>query len=142
MNLSLDIYLNALSGSLREEVLPHVNHDQARSQLLAAIDTLDKLAGLTDWSPDLMAEQTGALAQTLTALSGPLGAEMAPAPADTPREDLARHEAAFDAVVDRLYDTPATADRAEVETILRDGLRKYLAAERSRISAANFSAMT
>ncbi|MEC7259445.1 MAG: hypothetical protein VXW58_16670, partial [Pseudomonadota bacterium] len=59
-----------------------------------------------------------------------------------PRDVLHRHEQAVDAAVQQLYDTPPGPDRARHEAILRDSLRQYLAAERSRIAAANFSAMT
>ena len=138
MTLALSLYFDAIRSSLKAEVLPHVQHEHARSQLLGALDVLDKLSALADWSPALQAEQNAALSQGLSELG------KTPETGDgDPAEALAGNEAAFARVIAAAFASGGDAALpAETEAIIQKSLRAYLAAERSRIAAANYSAMT
>ncbi|MWB78127.1 hypothetical protein GLS40_08840 [Pseudooceanicola sp. 216_PA32_1] len=135
MSLPLKLYLDAVRAALANEVLPHVAQDHARSQLLGAMDVIDKLTALADWSPELTAEQSAALAEGLA------GMGTAPVRDEDPRARLAAQEATLRAAIDSFY-AAAGQDDPTTEAAIRKTLQAYLAAERSRIAAANYSAMT
>ncbi|MFD2858062.1 hypothetical protein ACFSZS_29570 [Seohaeicola zhoushanensis] len=60
-----------------------------------------------------------------------------------PAEALAGNETAFARVIAAVFASGGDAALpAETEAIIHKSLRAYLAAERSRIAAANYSAMT
>jgi ssDNA-binding replication factor A large subunit len=61
MNAELQALLRAVVTTLREDVRPHVQDEQARIQLAAVFDVLGKLEGMTAWAPDALRQQAQAL---------------------------------------------------------------------------------
>jgi len=58
--LTVRDYLAAIGTALRDDVLAELTSEHARSQLLGAIEVLDKLQGLMEWSPEMRREQIAA----------------------------------------------------------------------------------
>lgn len=150
--LTIRDYLSAIRTALEDDVLAELASEHARSQLLGAIEVLDKLQGLMEWSPEMRREQIA----TLRAGSDRLRAETAGLPAPPPRPADAAGDAGLEASlgveashmgewVDWLH-----AHRGEIggertralEMLVRDVIQAALAAERRRISASDYSSMT
>lgn len=150
--LTIRDYLAAIGTALRDDVLAELTSEHARSQLLGAIEVLDKLQGLMEWSPEMRREQIAAL----RAGSDRLRAETAGIAGAPPRPADAAGDAGLEASLgaeaghmgewtDWLYAhrDALGADRARtLEMLVRDVIQAALAAERGRISASDYSSMT
>lgn len=150
--LKISDYLAAIRSALHDDVLSELKSEHARSQLLGAIEVLDKLQGLMEWAPDMLTEQAAALEAGSDRLRTEAGDRpdqpVKPAPAaDTGDvEDRVRAESGHMAEwVDWLYaqDGDLGAERLRaLELLVRDGVQAALAAERRRISSSDYSSMT
>jgi hypothetical protein len=159
MNQSLHALVGSIRRSLREEILPELASDHARSQLAGVLDILGKMESMVVWSPDVTREQLVLLDACIvdamtrieaTGLGGPAG--MKPASAVATHADQATLEAAlrdaeqrFARLTDWLFDAPQdlpAALRDELHALLRTTLRNTLKAQRRLVPSADFSAMT
>jgi hypothetical protein len=150
--LKISDYIAAIRSALQTDVQAELVSEHARSQLLGAIEVLDKLQGLMEWSPEMLVEQGVALRSG----SERLRAETR----DMPERPLRPHEnddvaepegrlrgdaAHMGEWVDWLYAhrDGLEADRFRaLEMLVRDVIQAALAAERRRISASDYSSMT
>lgn len=150
--LKISDYIAAIRSALQTDVQAELVSEHARSQLLGAIEVLDKLQGLMEWSPEMLLEQGAALrsgSERLRAETGDLP-EGPPKPHENdevavPEERLCREAAHMGEWVDWLYThrEGLDADRSRVlEMLVRDVIQAALAAERRRISASDYSSMT
>lgn len=158
MNQSLDALVGSMRRALREEILPELASDHARSQLAGVLDVLGKIASMVVWSPDVVREQIDLLDGCLTkavdrvaaaGLRGPSDlAPGAPQPADTHAAlliALVDAESRFDRLTDWVFSPAAeltTPLRAELHELLRATLRNTLKAQRRLVPSADFSSMT
>lgn len=143
--------------SLREDVLPELATDHARTQMAGVLDILDKMGRMLVWSPDGLHERLAcieegraAIAALATAAGGSLPAPAAQAPAPGPKQAdleqaLADGEQQLCALSDWLVDPAnglAPDVRAACDAQLRKTLRSVLLAERRQMPRADFNAMT
>jgi hypothetical protein len=154
MSLRLPELLSAIQEALRRDVMDELKTEHARSQVLATVDILEKLKALADWSPAVLEAQIAALDEGLRSLrveAQGLPDHPAPRPSRRPATsaDLEEIRAAslmeIDAWTEWFYgcrDGLEPARAVRLETLLRTVIRDYLAVERSRISAADYSSMT
>lgn len=158
MNQPLDALVGSMRRALREEILPEIASDHARSQLAGVLDVLGKIESMVVWSPDVVREQlelldaclaTAVHRITAAGLNPPAGlAPGAAAPAGTHAAlliALAESESRFDRLTDWLF-SPAAALAAPLHTelheLLRATLRNTLKAQRRLVPSADFSSMT
>jgi hypothetical protein len=145
-------YIAAIRSALQTDVQAELVSEHARSQLLGAIEVLDKLQGLMEWSPDMLVEQSAALRSGSERLRAetPDMPERPPRPHENtdvaePEERLRGEAAHMSEWIDWLYAhrDRLDADRSrELEMLVRDVIQAALAAERRRISASDYSSMT
>ncbi len=158
MNQSLEALMGSMRRALRDEILPELTSDHARSQLAGVLDVLGKVESMVVWSPDVTREQLelldACLAQaaariTAAGHTGPTG--MAPASPAKPATQaalqaaLADVEHRFARLTDWLFAPPAelTAPLVdELHDLLRTALRNTLKAQRRLVPNADFSSMT
>ena len=158
MNQSLDALMGSIRRALREEILPELESDHARSQLAGVLDVLGKIESMVVWSPDVTREQLELLEKcmaqaaariTAAGCAGPAG--IASAGASTPATQavlqaaLADAERRFALLTDWLFvaagDLPAPF-REELHDLLLTALRNTLKAQRRLVPTADFSSMT
>ena len=152
MNLTVQDYLDTICATLRANVLQEVGNQHARTQVLAAIDIIEKLSTLVDWSPELVAERLEALARGQQELAGIIRnsgvareSETTVFPANTDVPDTpAGRERAMNEWIDWLYRAGIedSQKRREIELKIRDTLQDYLSAERRRIAPTDYSSMS
>ncbi len=145
-------YIAAIRSALQTDVQSELVSEHARSQLLGAIEVLDKLQGLMEWSPEMLLEQSAALGSGSERLRAetrdmPEPPERAHENADVaePEERVRGDAAHMGEWVDWLYAHRGglDADRSRaLEMLVRDVIQAALAAERRRISASDYSSMT
>jgi hypothetical protein len=145
-------YTEAIRAALQRDVLGELSSEHARSQLLGAIDVLDKLEGLVEWSPEMLDEQIAALSAGSARLSAQTHGLPGPRPAGTDAVDPGSPEGRLGVEaglvrdwVDWLYAHRAELDpetSRALERVIRDVIQATLAAERRRIQASNYSSMT
>lgn len=153
MNQSLDALMGSIGRALREEILPELQSDHARSQLAGVLDVLGKVQHMVVWSPDVVREQLDlledCLAQAVARIAAagetaPAGlVPAAPRPSATQadlRRALADAERRFARLTDWLFASPG--ERAELHELLRTALRNTLKAQRRLVPSADFSSMT
>lgn len=158
MNQSLEALMGSMRRALREEILPELTSDHARSQLAGVLDVLGKVESMVVWSPDVTREQLELLDACLAQASariaaaghtGPTG--IAPAPPAEPATPAALQAALTDAenrfarLTDWLFAPPEDLPALLVEELhelLRMALRNTLKAQRRLVPGADFSSMT
>ena len=158
MNQSLEALMASMRRALRDEILPELASEHARSQLAGVLDVLGKVERMVVWSPDVTREQLDLLEDSLSqavALIAAAGhaapeglAEAAPARRETQialLAALAGAERRFALLTDWLFSAsggiPAPlAD--ELHALQRTTLRNTLKAQRRLVSSADFSSMT
>jgi hypothetical protein len=159
VNQSLQALVGSIRRSLREEILPELGSDHARSQLAGVLDILGKMESMVVWSPDVTREQlvlldtciADAMARiTVAGLVGP--ADMDPSGIAASHENQATLEGAlqdaerrFARLTDWLFDAPQHLPSAlsdELHALLRMTLRSTLKAQRRLVPSADFSSMT
>lgn len=158
MNQSLEALMGSICRALREEILPELQSDHARSQLAGVLDVLGKVESMVVWSPDVTREQLdlleACLAQAAARLAaadhaGPAG--IAPAAPVSPETQAALQAALADAerrfalLTDWIFSLPAglpTPLSEELHDLLRTALRNTLKAQRRLVPSADFSSMT
>jgi hypothetical protein len=158
MNQSLEALMGSMRRALRDEILPELTSDHARSQLAGVLDVLGKVESMVVWSPDVTREQLelldACLAQAATRITaaghaGPTG--MAPASPAKPATQAALQAALADAehrfarLTDWLFAPPEDLPAPlvdELHELLRTALRNTLKAQRRLVPSADFSSMT
>lgn len=158
MNQSLEALMGSICRALREEILPELQSDHARSQLAGVLDVLGKVESMVVWSPDVTREQLDLLeaclaqAVALIAAAGHTGpAGIAPASPAKPTTQAALQAALVDAerrfarLTDWLFSPPGGLTQSlseELHELLRTALRNTLKAQRRLVPNADFSSMT
>lgn len=158
MNQPLDALMGSICRALREEVLPELRSDHARSQLAGVLDVLGKVERMVVWSPDVAREQLELLEACLAQAAARLAAAGQAAPRGiappSPRPPvtqaallaaLADAERRFGLFTDWLFSPPAglsTSLNHELHEQLRTALRHTLKAQRRLVPSADFSSMT
>lgn len=156
MNQSLVGLLEAIRRALRDDVLPEIDTDHARSQLSGVLDILGKLERMLVWSPDVFRERLAAIDAGSAALitrAAAAGCTLPPRPARlSPPQSQADLEQAVRSgeqwlvtLTDWLFDPKAELSanqRDELDTLLQDTMRDALVAERRLVSRADFTSMT
>ena len=158
MNQSLEALMGSMRRALREEILPELQSDHARSQLAGVLDVLGKVESMVVWSPDVTREQLELLDVCLLKAvariaaaghTGPTG--IAPASTAKPATQVALQAALTDAenrfarLTDWLFAPPADLPAPMVDELheqLRAALRNTLKAQRRLVPSADFSSMT
>lgn len=158
MNQSLEALVGSMRRALREDILPELTSDHARSQLAGVLDVLGKLESMVVWSPDVAREQLELLETCLSKAAnliadagqaGPAGAvpavRSAPVTHAALQAGLADAERRFALWADWLFapqkDLPPPVSDA-LHELLRTALRNTLKAQRRLVSSADFSSMT
>ena len=159
MNQSIQALVGSIRRSLREEILPELASDHARSQLAGVLDILGKMESMVVWSPDVTREQLVLLDACMSdamerieaaGFAGPV--DMRPSGTLEVHDNQVALEAALldaerrfarlsDWLFDRPQDLPA-ALRDELHASLRTTLRNTLKAQRRLVPSADFSSMT
>jgi hypothetical protein len=105
MNADWDALLGALDRCLRHEVAPHLDNEQARIQLNAAIYVLANLRLQGGWSAALVRRHVQAQLEFFEALrqSWPDSGQVLPAASDPPR-DIEQARLDGDAAINRVVD--------------------------------------
>lgn len=158
MNQSLEALMGSMRRALRDEILPELQSDHARSQLAGVLDVLGKVESMVVWSPDVTREQLELLdaclaqaAARITALGLAAPAGTAPAAQVKPAMQAALQAALTDAehrfarLTDWLFVPPADLPAPlvdELHELLRMALRNTLKAQRRLVPSADFSSMT
>jgi hypothetical protein len=158
MNQSLEALVGSMRRALREEILPELLSDHARSQLAGVLDVLGKIESMVVWSPDVVREQLDLLdaclsqaADRITAMGLAAPAGTAPAARAHPATQAALQAALADAerrfarLTDWLFVPPADLPAPladELHELLRTALRNTLKAQRRLVPSADFSSMT
>lgn len=158
MNQSLEALVGSMRRALREEILPELLSDHARSQLAGVLDVLGKIESMVVWSPDVVREQLDLLdaclsqaAARITAMGLVAPAGTAPAARSHPATQAALQVALSDAerrfarLTDWLFAPPEhlpTPLVDELHELLRTALRNTLKAQRRLVPSADFSSMT
>lgn len=158
MNQSLEPLMGSIRRALREEILPELASDHARSQLAGVLDVLGKVESMVVWSPDVSREQLDLLetclsqaAERIAAAGHAAPAGFAPAPRVIPLKHtdlqaaLADAERRFARLTDWLFSSPAGLPALcieELHGLLRTTLRHTLKAQRRLVPSADFSSMT
>jgi hypothetical protein len=158
MNQSLDALIGSMRRALREEILPELSSDHARSQLAGVLDVLGKIESMVVWSPDVVREQLdlleGCLSQGVERLhamghAAPAGlastAPQAPASQADLQAALADAERRVCQLIDWVFAAPGSmpaAHKDELHDMLRTALRNTLKAQRRVVPSADFSSMT
>jgi hypothetical protein len=158
MNQPLEALMGSMCRALRDEILPELTSDHARSQLAGVLDVLGKVESMVVWSPDVTREQLelldACLAQaaariTAAGLAAPAGT--APASPAMPATQAALQAALTDAenrfarLTNWLFAPPADLPvplMGELHELLRTALRNTLKAQRRLVPSADFSSMT
>jgi hypothetical protein len=158
MNQPLDALMGSIRRALREDILPELQSDHARSQLAGVLDVLRKVESMVVWSPDVTRVQLdlleACLAQAAARIAaaghtGPAG--IAPASTARPATQAALQAALVDAerrfalLTDWLFSPPVglpTPISEELHGLLRTALRNTLKAQRRLVPSADFSSMT
>lgn len=158
MNPSLEALVGSMRRALRDEILPELASDHARSQLAGVLDVLDKIESMVVWSPDVAREQLdlldACLSQAATRIvaaghASPPG--IVPAVSAVPETHAALQVALADAerrfalLTDWLFSPPDTIPvpfRDDLHDLLRMALRNTLKAQRRLVPRADFSSMT
>jgi hypothetical protein len=158
MNPSLEALMGSMRRALRDEILPELASDHARSQLAGVLDVLDKIESMVVWSPDVAREQLDlldtCLSQAATRIvaaghASPPG--IVPAASTVPETHAALQVALADAerrfalLTDWLFSPPDTIPvpfRDDLHDLLRMALRSTLKAQRRLVPRADFSSMT
>lgn len=157
MNQSLTKLVESLRRALRDDVLPELQTDHARSQVAGVLDILGKLEHMLVWSPDALREQLALIEAGYTAIAEraavaghvvPMGAALSQSDLihQADLEQAVRHgELRLGALADWLFNQksalPADLWR-ELDALLRGTLRNALASERRLIPRGDFSGMT
>lgn len=158
MNQSLEALMGSMRRALRDEILPELRSDHARSQLAGVLDVLGKVESMVVWSPDVTREQLELLdaclaqaAARITAAGHTRPTGMAPASPAKPATQAALQAALADAehrfarLTDWLFSPPQGLSmtlRDELHELLRTALRNTLKAQRRLVPNADFSSMT
>lgn len=157
MNQSLPSVLDALKVVLRQEILPWLESEYARSQLYGVVDVLDKLANLAVWSPDVMRRQLAIIVEACKRFDQGLAAlGQAGVPGELPDPGGAADQAQLEHTLElanrrlveltnRLYSDDAAIDgesRKELEALLREAIRDMVAEERRLIAPTDFAALS
>jgi len=158
MNQSLEALIGSMGRALREEILPELSSDHARSQLAGVLDVLGKIESMVVWSPGVLREQLDVIEACLRQATGRIAALGHAAPtgiepgAGAPSVDQAELQAALaDAerrmarLIDWVFSPPASMPAAglhELHDLLRTTLRHTLKAQRRVVPRADFSSMT
>jgi len=158
MNQSLEALMGSMRRALREEILPELQSDHARSQLAGVLDVLGKVERMVVWSPDVVREQLELLDACLSQAVARIAAQghatppdIAPSTAaDTGTQAallvvLSDAERRFARLTDWLFSPPAGLAAPLVEELhdlLRTALRNTLKAQRRLVPSADFSSMT
>lgn len=158
MNQSLEALMESMRRALRDEILPELASEHARSQLAGVLDVLGKVERMVVWSPDVTREQLDVLenclsqAVILIAAAGhaaPDGlADAAPGSRETQialQTALADAERRFALLTDWLFSPPPGISPPlgdELHALQRTTLRNTLKAQRRLVSSADFSSMT
>lgn len=158
MNQSLEALMGSMRRALRDEILPELTSDHARSQLAGVLDVLGKVESMVVWSPDVVREQLelldACLAQAVTRIAAeghPVPAGVAPGAPAKPethaalQAELVHAERRFGLLTDWLFSPPTELPaplKDELHELLRTALRHTLKAQRRLVPNADFSAMT
>jgi hypothetical protein len=158
MNQSLDALMGSMRRALREEILPELQSDHARSQLAGVLDVLGKVERMVVWSPDVAREQLALLEACLSQATQRIAAAGAdappgiapagPAPTETQAAllaALADAERRFGRLTDWLFSPPTALPAGcaeDLHGLLRTALRNTLKAQRRLVPSADFSSMT
>lgn len=158
MNQSLEALMGSIGRALREEILPELQSDHARSQLAGVLDVIGKVQHMVVWSPDVAREQLDLLETCLAQAAARIAAAGEAAPAGLApaapllnatqtdlQRALAQAERRFARLTDWLFVSPGELPaplRAELHELLRTALRNTLKAQRRLVPSADFSSMT
>ena len=156
MQQSVSTLMQSLRRALRDEVLPELHTDHARSQIGGMLDILGRLDRLLVWSPDALRERLAAMQDGCTAIASHAAAAGITAPpvaaqaqqllchADLEQAvDLAEQQIAT--LTDWLFDPQVNLPhelRAQLDTQLRRTLRNTLLVERRLVPRGDLAAMT
>lgn len=153
MNQPLEALMGSIERALRDEILPELQSDHARSQLAGVLDVLGKVHHMAVWSPDVACEQLALLEACLAQAVARIAASGETPPADlvpavplpcATQADLQRAladaERRFARLTDWLFASPG--EHAELHELLRTALRNTLKAQRRVVPSADFSSMT
>lgn len=158
MNQPLDALMGSIRRALREDILPELQSDHARSQLAGVLDVLGKVESMVVWSPDVVREQLQLLDDCLAQAASRIGEAgheglpgMVPASTKNPQTlaalqgALADAEHRFGQLTDWLFASSRglpVALTSELHDLLRTTLRNTLKAQRRLVPSADFSSMT
>ncbi|WP_372656673.1 hypothetical protein [Hydrogenophaga sp.] len=158
MNQSLEALMGSICRALRDEILPELQSDHARSQLAGVLDVLGKVESMVVWSPDVTREQLDLLESCLSqaaariAAAGttvPVGIAVAASVGSVTQAALqaalADAERRFALLTDWLFSTPgglSSSLREDLHDLIRTALRNTLKAQRRLVPSADFSSMT
>jgi hypothetical protein len=158
MNQPLEALMGSIRRALRDEILPELVSDHARSQLAGVLDVLGKIESMVVWSPDVAREQLDLLDTCLSHAAACIAAvghaepegvapvtRVIPATQTELLAALADAEHRFARFTDWLFSPPEWLPaplRDELHDLLRTALRNTLKAQRRLVPSADFSSMT